>query len=297
MKNELKRGIIIPVIYLICVMQTNFLYAGIPNYLQPEKFALLPDDVPPGHMQNDITFNHAAMLLQNLLNNHFFFNEAKYHGFAGLISKHTLNQIIPMTEGEPLTSGLVFYLCYNEKNLNDTLDDEIFLAYKHATGFTSTMSVPAISNSDVFYKTKFLLKYDGEENPSIDDVKEELTKRVDADSSSNDTLLGATVKSYSDKFKNKFKAADDETRTVVECNNYTFGFIPLNELNMVRMGNYINPVELVGLRFYLGFDNTENENRIRVFFTTAYARKNLIKIEDESKPKSSNARIIERSRP
>ena len=250
-----------------------------------------PEEVPTGHLKNDITYNQAAFLLQNFLANTDFYNVAITDGFSGFLSKQTLNQIIPRSGGDPATSGLLVYLCYNK------IGNEIFIAFKHGTGFTEQMSVPTINSNDVYYKTKFSIIYKGGEKPSLEEVKEELLRGIEVDSTENDTIMGNNVLLFSNEFKTTFKAKDDVTKQEVECNNFSFGFIPLNELNLVRFPENVPQDELMGIRFYLGFDNTEFDNRIRVFFVGSYGNENIIKPRNLLNPKTIYGRFIERSRP
>ncbi len=256
-----------------------------------------PEEVPIGHLKNDITYNQAAFLVQNLLGNNSFFNIAKNYGFSGFLSKQTLNRIIPRNDADPSTTGLLVYLCYDKGNESDSKDDQVFLAYKHGTGFTENMDVPLINSNDVYYKTKFKISYEGQENPSIDQVKTELTKAIAVDSTENDTIMGSSVLAFSNEFKSAFRSVDDVSSEDIECNKYSFGFIPLYELDLLRFSDGVNQNDFMGIRFYLGFDNTEYDNRIRVFFVGALADKNIIMPENTTNPRAKYGRFIERSRP
>lgn len=297
MKKKFKTAGLAVIVACACILPQEMMAAiTFTNALMINSTLLVADEVPVGHLQHDITFNQAALLLQNLLSNPSFYGKAKNYGYSGFLSKQTLNDIIPRGVGNPNTSGLLVYLCYDKGAENDTTDDEIFLAFKRGTGFTEDMKQPVLDSNDVLYKTKFAITYDGYFRPSIELAKEELIKFIETDSSQNDTIMGSTANKFSNEFKVSFKAEDDISRVEVDCNNYNFGFIPLSELDFLRFPEGVAQSEITGVRFYLGFDNTENDNRLRVFFVAAKENKNII-IKTGDVNKTQYARIIERSRP
>lgn len=255
----------------------------------------LPEEVPAGHSVHDITFNQATQLLYSFLTKDTFFYAAKKYGYSGLLSKQTLNTIVPTESGDALTSGLLFFLCRDIKNETDQTDDELFLAYRRVTDFESNVSVPVPAEEEDFYKTNSLLKYENEEMPNLRDVKTSLITSFNTADNENDKVKGDYVLACSNAFK-LYKAMDEISTRDVLCNDYSFGFIPLGELNSLRLPPNVDQQDFSGIRFYFGFDDTENINRIRVFFVGSLNNKNYI-IADDREDKTQYARIIERSRP
>ena len=246
------------------------------------------------HNRHDITLNQTLSLIAGTSNSTIVEKGALNGGF---IPKNKIIFGVPRTN---YSQGLFFYYCYDDAN------KVVFIAYKSVSDFSYT--------NDDYYKYNFtdpdLFEVS---NSTTDDLtipntgeislyEDYLKNNIFRVSPDKPTITYKDVKVFNQKFKDQFKDCKGNLSTdFVNCDEDPYGFISGNELApfIDNLGT-----DIKGIRFHFGYDNTENDNKLRILFIgsgnvagTTDRYQNIITLPFNSTTPTSYAKILERSYP
>lgn len=196
------------------------------------------------HGGHDITFQQACYSALDFLIDDDRYNFAKDIGYGGFISKNTVSNLLEDPKSE---TGINFYMCY---------DGKFFLSYKRVDKFDLDDDQLNINSNDKLYCSNNYIKYSEQKPDTITDIKNFLKANPKMTSPNVKNVTQKDVRSYAIEFQKKFK-----NKSGGFLNDKYHVYIPYKELIEI-----MSEPECVGLEHYFSFDETENKNKIRLFF-------------------------------
>lgn len=191
------------------------------------------------------------------------------------------------------SGGVLFWFCYKPGN-----NPELFLAMEQLEWYDTTR-LPQKPISNFLKKSKNLFKYNGSTSSSKDVINYFVTHTESVNE--DEDIPNALVQQYVNSFDSLMNAKSDGKGKY--C-TYPFSFFDrrrdFEDGKFVQSRDYedfISQTPKNGfVRYYLGFDENDSSNRIRVIlFSTDSSGRNITKKRPSSK--SNDALILQRSWP
>ncbi len=218
---------------------------------------LAPFYVPQNHMKHDITFQSAGYMGLDFLTDSARYADASTISYGGFLSKGTIKSLFTSPYGN---QGLNMYMCY------DGVAPAIFLAFKHVYDYNpddDSLSDP----SEMLFRSNNPVQFNYSRPAVIDSVKKFLNTHVQNISDNNRDISAPEVREYANAFIDHYKNGSG-----TRYNQNHFVYLPYNEIDSI-----MSDASCAGINYYLGFDETENTNKIRIYFisvknTSPYSR-------------------------
>ena len=198
------------------------------------------------HMQHDITFQSAGYMGLDFLKDSARYADASAISYGGFLSKATIMGLF----SDPINNqGLNLYMCY------DDVAPALFLAYKHVYGYNpndDSLSDP----SEMLFRSNNPVRFSYTRPSGIDSVKKFLNTHDQTISDNNQDISASDVRGYANAFIDRYKDGSGN-----RYNQNHFMYLPYNEIDSI-----MRDASCGGMNYYLGFDETENINKIRIYF-------------------------------
>ena len=229
--------------------------------------------------QHYISFREANQLITNY---NFTFNDRfGAAGIGGCIPKSFIDGL-PDPAADRV-SGIVYYICYDNKGAG-TADDQVYIAYRAVTDFDYGMAYFSthFADADVFNVTTDRISkgFSSDEIRLMDTsfVRQYLEQPVAYATTAGGTTTWGVVRGLNSTFKTTITDCVNplNSSAIVTCTAMACGFFEKSALQNIAAQMGIGDRRADGVRFYLGYDPTLNENKIRVVLMGASSYGNIL---------------------